>query len=91
MKIKTDFVTNSSSASFVIEKKNLTKIQIYNIHHHSDLAQYYDPFIEVLDPWNIKETESTIEGDTMMDNFNILQFLLGIGIDKKNINYMESK
>lgn len=91
MKLKTDFVTNSSCASFVIEKRSLTNIQILLIQNHLEFCkQYHSKSLEYTPDhsgWSISETDNTIEGDTGMDNFDMLWFLLEIGIDEDDIKY----
>ena len=52
MKLRTGFVTNSSSSSFTIAKSNLTADQIDKIKNHIEAAKelemddsYYDKFL----------------------------------------------
>jgi hypothetical protein len=97
MKIKTDFVTNSSCASFVIEKDKLTNLQIVLIKNHVDAAKMYSQgkvFSEDgefdfgwPDEWNITETKNSIAGETSMDNFDMLAFLVMIGINEDDVQY----
>jgi hypothetical protein len=91
MKIKTDFVTNSSCASFVIEKKNLTNIQTLLIQNHHEFCEQYHPQSLEYTPdhsgWSISDVDNKILGDTSMDNFDMLWFLLEIGIDEGHIEY----
>jgi hypothetical protein len=88
MKIKVDFVTNSSSASFTINKKVLTKRQIMLIKNHIEVARMLariDNNDWWYDPWTIWETKKHISGSTFMDNFDMAEFLKIIGVEGENI------
>jgi hypothetical protein len=91
MKIKIDFITNSSSASFYIMKDRLTIEQMEMIRNHIELShlfpeQGYD-YNQPHDAWVITENDKKIMGDTSMDNFNMLWFLEQIGIKDEHIHY----
>ena len=83
MKIRINFVPNSSSCSFVIKKKNLCSCQIEKIHNHLEVGKELGLFKDtekyntahLMFEWDIKETEDEIRGETTMDNFDMVDFL----------------
>lgn len=93
MKIKIDFITNSSSANFTIPKKYLTKEQILMIHSHIEIGLMIakrDNLSIYTDEWYIKETKDEISGRTSMDNFDMLWFLDMIHVDRTKMEYQHS-
>lgn len=88
MKIKSDFVTNSSSASFVISKNVLNSNQIHMIRDHIRVVENSGENYGSPQAWNIEETDNEMRGDTSMDNFNMFDYLQEVvGVKRKDIFY----
>jgi len=86
MKIRSGFVSNSSSASFVINKADITKAQLYAIRGHQLCGLEYAES----DAWNLKEDENTISGETIIDNFDMIDYLVNdCHIDNNDIQCRE--
>ena len=73
MKIRTAFVSNSSSASFTVSKDKLSYIE------QCSLLNYTNPEGE---SWYIRDEGDTIKGSTHMDNGDMEEFLQKVGINK---------
>lgn len=86
MKTRSSFVSNSSSSSFIINKKNLTDEQVYKIKNHIQEAIKTPNYSELFDyadkddAWNIIENEEEIGLSTTMDNFDMEEWLEYIGL-----------
>jgi hypothetical protein len=85
MKIRDGFVSNSSSSSFTIRKRNLALSQIYMVLNGAELASMKD---NPDDAWRISDDEDSISGYTCMDNFNMRRWLINeAGISEKYLEF----
>jgi hypothetical protein len=90
VKIRRDFVTNSSSSSFIISKDELDQYQIEAIRKHSEIGELLGIDCSE-EPWRITENDFYITGFTCMDNFDMYEFLRVFGVDVRNIKWSEYK
>lgn len=76
MKIRNGFVSNSSSSSFVIDKTKLNPLQILAIRDHIYTAKNIGmKNVYEEDAWYVDETETTFNLETVIDNFDMSEFL----------------
>jgi hypothetical protein len=90
MKVRTGFVSNSSSSSFMIDKYYLSQEQIDKIKNHIEVSKGMDEDFynkDESDAWDITEEEKYIKGFTSMDNFDMYFFLEKIGINEKIVEW----
>ena len=69
MKTRTGFVSNSSSASFILKKYHMTPEQIAKVKEYLEGKNMEE------DGWSWEEDEHLIEGFTSMDNAAFSDFL----------------
>jgi hypothetical protein len=90
MKIRLGFVSNSSSASFVINKRHLTESQIMAIKNHYLSDDFIrDGCVKDWDRWNIHEDEYEIRGSTSMNNFSMRDYLEKIGVNEEHVKWVD--
>lgn len=88
MKVRKDFITNSSSSSFIISKRCLDKEQIEAIRNHGLLGEKLG--LDCCDEtWDISENDNYITGYTWMDNFDMDKFLERIDVESRDVNWSE--
>ena len=101
MKVRSGFVSNSSSSSFCIKLQDLTEDQINHIKEHIVFAELKakekDPDFKdfVLyadckaDEWDVFEHEKHLCGGTGMDNFDMEFLLNAIGVPEEAITWTD--
>ena len=86
MKVRTDFVTNSSSSSFIIPIDKLSEKQVSAIINHSELGEKMG--IEYSsEAWRIEVTDRMVSADTIMNNFDLGEFLDKIGVNRHLVKW----
>lgn len=83
MKLRTGFVSNSSSSSFVISKHFLSPCQITELLDFRNSVVKYGFHESDANYWDINENDHEIYGFSIMDNLGIEQFLERLGIDPR--------
>lgn len=88
MRIRAGFVSNSSSSSFVISLNKLNKLQVAAIKRHIDIGRDFGVYARPGDEWDVYECDDGyLRGSTCMDNFNMYEFLIKIGIDSNDVEW----
>lgn len=82
MKYRVNFVSNSSSASFIIRRDNLNAKQYQKLMDYPNLGHSYDS-------WNINYIDDYVEGSTTMDNGDLKTFMIGLGIDMRKVEWTD--
>lgn len=80
MKVRNGFVSNSSSASFMVPKSRLTYIE-------GELLMRFCSTEDNEDGWNIYEDGDCIRGSTIMDNEALDRYLTKHGFDKSKLEW----
>lgn len=83
MKFRSDFVTNSSSSSFLISKKGLSENQINAIRFNGEMGKKLG-LLYADYSYNIKENSKYMSGYTCIDNYDIYELFDLIGV-KSNV------
>lgn len=81
MKTRNGFVSNSSSSSFVVNKRYVSDHQLQLINTHIEEGKKVGVGDgDYFDSWCVDNRDDSIKLSTTMDNFNMREFLLRIGV-----------
>lgn len=80
MKMRAGFVSNSSSASFIVMKKDLSEMEI-------NILLNYNISEENIDGWTITEEVDRITGYTPMDNDALDEYLERAGFNFRKMEW----
>ena len=88
MKTRSGFVSNSSSASFILQLSKMSDVQEHAMSHIVQVAKTLDfskSDIDDLSYWTINEDSEFIRGSTVMDNDGMDRFFKAIGLSQDAI------
>lgn len=88
MKVREDFVTNSSSSSFIINKRHLDADQLEAIRRHDEIGEALG-LEYATERWCIEENNKYIGGHTSMDNFDMYEFLEQIDVNMRYVDFSD--
>ena len=89
MKQRNSFVSNSSSSSFTIGLKYISAYQLEQLKNHISEAKVLeiDCNYNESDAWEVQVMNNYVECSTDMDNFDMDEFLLAIGVNLDFVKY----
>ncbi len=89
MKIRSNFVSNSSSSSFIISLDDITAKQLEQIKNHIEVGKELGiEYIDKSDEWDIEIKGNCVLGSTSMNNFDIEEFFRKNSISLLNLSYI---
>ena len=95
MKLRNGFVSNSSSSSYIINRNKINEKQLDQIINHIEVSKELNEKNHLFDfndfdcAWNVDVKDETILVSTIMDNFDMHDFLIAIGVKSDAIRYQE--
>lgn len=88
MKTRNGFVSNSSSSSFIVYKRDLTGLQVDQIINHVKVGEKLGIVCpSPHDAWQVEDLGLALHCQTNMDNFDMYGFLTAIGVMDDDISY----